>query len=204
LSNPEAEGEDETSNRNRRQRLLAAVLSAFPTKDITAYNKRSPRYFELLAERPEEKRALAPLLGLVVARLASALRRWRRLIDDRMRERGQSQIRWHVLWELAANPPGETLTSIAARIGVMSATLVGLMDELEADGLIERTIDENDRRSKLLTLTPEGERTVSWMYALAADVRWELFKGLSESELMILLDAVDIMQSNLDRLDRES
>lgn len=195
-------GESET-DRIRRQTLLAAIMEVFPTKDLTGFPNRSPFFRKLVAKRPAEERALAPLQGLVISRWASVLRRWRRLIDDRMRERSQSQVRWHVLWELAVNPPGETLTSIAARMGVMSATLVGVMDELEAEGLIARTVDENDRRSKLLTLTSAGEEAVSWMYELANNLRRDFMNGLSKAELLILLDAIDIMRSNLDNLTNE-
>lgn len=47
-------------------------------------------------------------------------------------------------------------TEIADAIGVTRATMTGLIDTLERDGLVERTPDAADRRMMKLKLTPAG------------------------------------------------
>jgi MarR family transcriptional regulator for hemolysin len=193
-----APDEDEPDARTKRQGLLASILEAFPTEQLHPYGETSKQYQRLLESRGNRK--LAEVQGMFTARWALAMRRWRRFLDDHLKRQGQSLIRWHIMFELSVNEPGETLTSLAMRVGVMTAALVGLLDELEKDGLILRTVDENDRRSKLITLTPAGEQAVSFMYDFTADLREDFLRGIAESEMRLMLDAMDVMTRNLDRM----
>jgi DNA-binding MarR family transcriptional regulator len=54
---------------------------------------------------------------------------------------------------------GETSTpaELAEKAGVTRATMTGLIDTLEKDGLARRETDPNDRRTVLVRLTPAGE-----------------------------------------------
>lgn len=181
-----------------RQRLLTAVLEAFPTEQLHPYGEQSQLYQDLVAAR--EDPSLAEVQGMLTARWTLVVRRWRRLLDERLRREGETLVRWHALFELSVSKPSETLTSLAARIGVISAALVGLLDELEKDGLIKRTVDENDRRSKLISLTPAGEAAVSSMYDLTAKLREDFLRGVSESEIRLMLDCIERMNRNLDAM----
>ena len=51
-----------------------------------------------------------------------------------------------------ATTPG----SVADVLGVGRTTVTGLLDRLEADGLLTRSIDPNDKRSFVLRLTDKG------------------------------------------------
>jgi DNA-binding MarR family transcriptional regulator len=51
-----------------------------------------------------------------------------------------------------ATTPG----SVADVLGVGRTTVTGLLDRLEADGLLTRSIDPNDKRSFVLQLTDKG------------------------------------------------
>lgn len=54
--------------------------------------------------------------------------------------------------------PAQSQQDGAARLGVDRTTMVALVDELEAKGLVRREVAPGDRRKRLVTLTPEGER----------------------------------------------
>jgi DNA-binding MarR family transcriptional regulator len=54
--------------------------------------------------------------------------------------------------------PGIDQNSLAARLGVERSHASLLVEELAAKGLVERRVDGADRRVRLLSLTPKGER----------------------------------------------
>jgi len=64
------------------------------------------------------------------------------------------------LTQLATPAP---MREMAARLRCDASNMTGLADRLEERGLLERRADPNDRRVKLLTLTPAGEKLVGEM-----------------------------------------
>lgn len=51
-----------------------------------------------------------------------------------------------------------TMSELSARLMATSSTLVATVDKLEAEGLLVRTADPNDRRRTPLALTPKGRK----------------------------------------------
>ena len=62
------------------------------------------------------------------------------------------------LLTLFGDGPAQSQQDGAARLGVDRTTMVALVDELEAKGLVRREVAPDDRRKRLVMLTPEGER----------------------------------------------
>ena len=60
----------------------------------------------------------------------------------------------------ALDEAGESLplSQLAERLSCVKSNITQLVDRLEADGLVERQSDPNDRRARLATLTVNGRK----------------------------------------------
>ena len=76
----------------------------------------------------------------------------------------------------------ETQGAIAAALDYDKGQLVGLLDELEGDGLVERRRDTVDRRRQTVTITPAGRKTLERLRGLSAEMEDEFLAPLSASE----------------------
>jgi DNA-binding MarR family transcriptional regulator len=85
---------------------------------------------------------------------------------------------------LAVLDEGELSTqgAIADTLGYDKGQLVGLLDELEEAGLVERRRDPADRRRHVVKITPAGRKTLQRLRRLSAQLEDEFLTGLSEDE----------------------
>ena len=93
----------------------------------------------------------------------------------------------------------ESQQQAALRLGVDRTTIVGLLDSLEAKGLVERVRDETDRRRVLVRMTDEGMRSTYAMYAPLVEEGQGLFAHHTVAELTAMRDLLDAMRELTDR-----
>src|SRR3954469_17261172 len=91
-------------------------------------------------------------IGVVLTRTAKTVSR---SFDATLAERGGSLPTWLVLLSLASENHGSQ-RSIAAEVGVEGPTLTHHLNRMEADGLVTRTRDPQNRRVHQVELTDEG------------------------------------------------
>ena len=88
----------------------------------------------------------------------------------------------HAVLSLLEEGVRERTNAIADALGYDRGQLVGLLDELEEQGFVERKRDPNDRRRHLVRLTPEGKKTLRRLRTLAGRLDDEFLAPLSAAE----------------------
>ena len=77
--------------------------------------------------------------------VARVTRRWRKMLDERLKDLGVTQARWSTMVYLEKGGEGLTQRELASLMAIENPTLVRLLDSLEQQGLIERRPCPHDR-----------------------------------------------------------
>jgi DNA-binding MarR family transcriptional regulator len=76
----------------------------------------------------------------------------------------------------------ESQQQAAARLGVDRTTMVGLVDALEAKGLVARRADAGDRRRNVLELTGDGRTALTRAVRASDEAERQLLAELDDAE----------------------
>src|SRR5216117_4526079 len=88
-------------------------------------------------------------------------------VETRLSEVGLSLAKLAALHHLSRAGDSLPLGQLAERLACVKSNVTQLVDRLEADGLVTRSHDRGDRRSRLAVLTDKGREAC----ALGNDVR---------------------------------
>jgi DNA-binding MarR family transcriptional regulator len=83
---------------------------------------------------------------------------------------------------------GASQQELGGRMGLDPSGLVGAIDQLERQGLVERRRDEADRRRYVLGLTEEGTATLRRGRRVVSESARELLGALDDAEVDTLVD----------------
>ncbi|MEO9131978.1 MAG: MarR family transcriptional regulator [Sphingomonas sp.] len=133
-------------------------------------------------------------------RLILVSRWWTTLIDEAIkRETGQSRARWQTLFVIAFSGESTTTMMLSERLGVQWPSLVRMLNQLEADGLITRDENPDDRRSRLISLTSEGRQVIRKVKPVLDRTRHGVLEHVSDDDLrktIALLGAIPDASGN--------
>ena len=97
-----------------------------------------------------------------------------------------TSVQFAALSVIAANP-GLDQATLASAIAFDRVTTGGVIDRLEAKGLVRREIAKGDRRSRRLHLQPEGEVVLKGATPVVRHIQAAMLEGLSEKDRSMLL-----------------
>jgi DNA-binding MarR family transcriptional regulator len=127
---------------------------------------------------PAVHHVLARHTGFLLSRMGTVAQR---TFAARLDSLGLNPRMWGVLNVLDAE--GEiTQHQLGRCAGIDPSSMVGTIDELELQGLVERRRHPTDRRAHALHLTPGGRRTLAAGRELARSAQDDLLAPLDEAE----------------------
>jgi DNA-binding MarR family transcriptional regulator len=120
----------------------------------------------------------------------------RRRFDQRARTIGLSRAQWSVLAHLSRNE-GINQSALADILEIEPITLVHQLDRMEAAGWLERRLDPDDRRVRLLYLNELGRTILGKLQKLGMETKAEAVSGLTAAEQDALIDSLTKIKTNL-------
>lgn len=105
-------------------------------------------------------------------------------------------------WVIAylSRKDGMPQSVLANQLDLGKVALGGLVDRLEATGLVERRADAEDRRVKRIFLTPEGRKIVARMRKIAVATNTEILQSISPEDVRASAQALRTIKINLLRM----
>lgn len=97
------------------------------------------------------------------------------------------------IFRMLARTPGLSQQDLAGALNMHASRLVGILDELQQKGLLERRPSESDRRLYALYLTAGGNRALEKIGAVAREHHQAMMAGLSpgqEKQLTEILETI--------------
>lgn len=126
-------------------------------------------------------------------------RRWKSWVADMFRDAGHTGAPTLVLYYLADQPKGLTLSELSNRMELSGASLTRLVQRLERDGMVSRHRMMGDGRSWLIVMEPAGREEMEAFEVHAAAMRQRVFEGLSEDDMAAALRVLDAAAAKLTR-----
>lgn len=139
--------------------------------------------------------AMRTEFGVRLSRVGLA---WRQRIDSEFkRHGGLTASKWRPLYVLGRMGDGVRQKELAAALLIEGPSLVRLLDDLEANSLIERREDPTDRRAKTIHLTPTGRASYARLQTISTEFAKQLLAGISDDEFRICISVLDRLEAKL-------
>jgi MarR family 2-MHQ and catechol resistance regulon transcriptional repressor len=92
--------------------------------------------------------------------------------------------------ELLLHRGQQPVNAIGRRVDLTSGAITSAVDRLEAQGLVVRTADPDDRRTRFVSLTPKGAARIREVFGVHKRAMESATRGLTASERETLINLV--------------
>ncbi|MGP1589401.1 MarR family transcriptional regulator [Oribacterium sp. oral taxon 102] len=112
-----------------------------------------------------------------------------------------TRVQWMALYYMNRNPE-QKQTELAERLNCKSAALARLLDRMEKDGMLTRSVNAENRRSNRIELTEKGRRLCAEGTAIAERFMDDVIFGISEQKLELFKAVLRQMVGNAEKLQK--
>lgn len=129
-------------------------------------------------------------------RLGKLTRLWRMVADAELAPLGLTHPRWTALWKLRQLGNNVSQKVLADGLEIELPSLMRTLNQLEQQQLIIRVPCPQDKRARLVQLTPQGEQILTQMETRILKVREQVLAGISLQQLQDFERLVDQITQN--------
>jgi MarR family transcriptional regulator, transcriptional regulator for hemolysin len=137
----------------------------------------------------------ADLLRDMTRNLLLAGRQWRKVARHVAAQHGVSEAASAPLMWIERLGTDVRQNALADAVGIEGASLVRLLDELQANNLITRVPDPADRRANAVNLTEAGWAVVREVNAALRTLRLEVFASVPRQDIEAALRVFAVIES---------
>jgi DNA-binding MarR family transcriptional regulator len=124
-----------------------------------------------------------------------------KLFNRRMKEVGLTRTQWQVLYLLYRE--GQlSQTAIANALMLAKPPLGKVVDRLEDGGWVQRCADANDKRAKLVCLTPKIKPMLGLLEKTVEEIGGVATIGMTSEEQATLFRLLNVAHANLAKADQ--
>ena len=130
------------------------------------------------------------LLGTTVGKLRNKLHR---LMKKRYTQEAEVKmtVEEFILLNTIKARTDQILQNIAIATGKNKSVVMRMIDSLEEKGLAKRTVNPEDRRENLLSITEKGEEVVCQYQEIEKRPSNELLEGISPEKIAIFFEVIE-------------
>lgn len=137
------------------------------------------------------------LLGSTVGKLRNKLHR---LMKQRYASEAAVQltVEEFMLLSMIGAKSDRILQDIAVETGKNKSVVMRMIDSLERKGLAQRTVNPEDRRENLLSITESGQHVVAQYQEIEKRLSNELLDGVAAEKIAVFFEVVDEISKRAD------
>ncbi len=124
--------------------------------------------------------------------LVSAYQSFERYSAPDVKAMGLTTTQFDVIATLGNQPP-MTCKDLGEKTLVTKGTLTGVLERLEAKGILERNLNPEDARSQMIGLTKEGQALFERVFPMHLQHLEKAFSKLSEKELAEVTKSLQVI-----------
>jgi DNA-binding MarR family transcriptional regulator len=128
-----------------------------------------------------------------------------KVIKQRLVESGYDDVRTSftaVIQPLGFNPTGLSITELAQLSGMTTQSMGELVQQLIKGGYVELEQSQQDRRTKMVKLSPKGKELSSFMYTISGDIEREWAFILGHERFQNFKETLFELITSLNQLNR--
>lgn len=105
-----------------------------------------------------------------------------------------------ILLNMIGAKTDQILQNIAIATGKNKSVVMRMIDSLENKDLVKRTVNPEDRRENLLSITEKGEKVVAKYQEIEKKLSSELLQDLSPEKLAVFFEVIDEISHKADSI----